>query len=157
MLRLVVVKPTGGGGTYGNLTLDMAPKAINMLLNDQSVPRAARNKHKITQLARDLIGFCRQNGIQRLTLNRQQCLQFLSIREIPNAQHVVAAIDKNNDGQCDFREIVIGIVTAGNINAGPIDQAKLLFDSYDNDKSGTLDPPEVRSLVYFFCSVPSFV
>jgi len=149
-LRLVVVKPVGGGGQYGNMTLNMWEKACQMLQQDPSIPTAAKRGNKIKRIARELIAFCRQNGVLKLALTRQQCSQFFISRDIPNAKHVVAAIDKNNDGVCDFREIVIGAVTAGDAKAGPMHSAKLLFDSYDNDKSGSIDSQEVHLLMFSF-------
>ena len=59
------------------------------------------------------------------------------------------AMDKNNDGMCDFKEILIGICQIGNSNGGPRDTAKLLFDGYDRDKSGTLEMQEVCSFFIF--------
>jgi hypothetical protein len=121
-----------------------------MLQQDPSIPTAAKRGNKIKRIARELIAFCRQNGVLKLALTRQQCSQFFISRDIPNAKHVVAAIDKNNDGVCDFREIVIGAVTAGDAKAGPMHSAKLLFDSYDNDKSGSIDSQEVHLLMFSF-------
>jgi hypothetical protein len=99
------------------------------------VPRAAKNNNKVVEFARTLSEFCRMNGNQRLALSRQQCVLFLRQRGLQYAEQMAGAMDKNNDGMCDFKEILVQIMTVGNSNAGPRDTAKLLFDGYDRDKS----------------------
>ena len=151
VLKLIVVQPASGGGRYGMLNVRDWQKAVQMFMQDQGVPHVAKKQHKVAEIAKELAKFCQRSGVQRLALSSNVLVQFLQNRGIgAHAQHLARAMDKNNDGQCDFKEIVIGIVNYANPEVRS--KAKLMFDSFDLDKGGTLDFNEVSLF-----SFPHFV
>ena len=94
---------------YACLTVSQTQEAVNMFCSDNAIPKMLRvDPVKINFIAERLEVFCISNSITTLSLTRALVLSFLMENGVTPAQAPFQAkiMDMNNDGVCDFREIV---------------------------------------------------
>ena len=127
------------------------------LPGDQSFQeKVTRNEQYLSQIAAALAQFCLTHKQERLVLPTEIAADFLVEHGVNGdlKKHITSAMDNNNDGECDFREIAVAIFRFK--DGGDRAMMELMFESFDKDKSRTLSKLEVRACAVLFCVVLLF-
>ena len=138
---------------YACLTVSQRQEAVNMFCSDNAIPKMLRvDPVKIDFIAQRLEGFCISNSVTTLSLTGALVLSFLMENGVSPAQAPFQAkiMDMNNDGVCDFREIVATCMRFQDPSQKPKANAEMLFQHYDQDQNGTLSMTEVSLVVFVF-------
>jgi hypothetical protein len=141
------------GEDYAQLTVQQADQALDMLLRDQSVsPVVKQSQTKVQDTIDAIVNFCTKHNMERLVLPQTAVYQLLLDNGSDEhvARYLTQNMDQNNDGMCDFREIIVAIIndslireTGGTLKAN----ARLVFDRYDLDKNGYLGKAEMMQML----------
>ena len=143
---------------FASLKVNQYQEAVKMLLanlpGDQSFQeKVKRNEQYLSQIAAALAQFCLTHKQERLVLPTEIAADFLVEHGVNGdlKKHITSAMDRNNDGECDFREIAVAIFRFK--DGGDRAMMELMFESFDKDKNKTLSKLEVRARAVLCCFV----